>query len=128
MYSASGDWLTSRPKGCSQPRELCDILMYKTRQSKAPKAVSETELHGVGFKPMTTCTENEQTALLQVHAHVNFSISFGLKQSPYDVRNCFCFERSAQLQVHVYTCTCMYTVEFQQHILHTKTEIYTCKG
>ena len=27
---ASGDWLTSRPKGCSQPRELWffDILMY----------------------------------------------------------------------------------------------------
>ena len=26
----SGDWLTSRPKGCSQPRELWffDILMY----------------------------------------------------------------------------------------------------
>ena len=30
MYCASGDWLTSRPKGCSQPRELWffDILMY----------------------------------------------------------------------------------------------------
>ena len=29
-YCTSGDWLTSRPKGCSQPRELWffDILMY----------------------------------------------------------------------------------------------------
>ena len=47
---ASGDWLTSRPKGCLQPRELWffDILMYPIH---VHRLVIITEFFSVPYPP-----------------------------------------------------------------------------